>query len=118
MTTVLLLIAYLAFAFTGWLAVVKFYTNPHTEKHWSGRGYHRESGFDLSWCACIWIAVFALMPVANISMNAFWLWVLRQQIKRRPLIKWSKFKLPKCKLPKCPIAIRAVKIKGETNETI
>ena len=111
--TVLLVIAYLAFAFSGWMAVMKFFTHPHTEENWREPGYHLTSGMDLSWCECITMAVIALTP-ANISMNLFWLWVWRQHIKRRPLIKWPKFKLPKCKLPKCPVAIRG--IKGDDSE--
>jgi hypothetical protein len=101
----LIIIGYLAFSFSGWLALVKFCTYPHVEK-WKS-GYRSMPGFDLSWCACTWIAVACLTPIVNISANLYWLWVLRQKIKRRPLIKWPKIRFPKCHLPKCPIAIRA-----------
>lgn len=113
LTTTLFIIAYLAFAFSGWVAVVKFFTNPHTEQNWRDSGYHLESGQDLSWCESIAFAVLALLPI-NISMNLFWFWVWRQHIKRRPLINWPKFKLPKCRLPKCPVAIRGTKIAGDS----
>jgi len=113
MTT--LLIAYLAFSFSAWLAVVKFFVNPHMEKNLYDSGYHSESGFDLSWCECTAMVALALTPGFNVAMNLFWFWVLRQHIDRRPLIKWPSFKMPKCKLPKCPIAIRGTRVSGDEN---
>src|ERR1700688_3568250 len=108
----LFVILYLSFCFTGWLAVVKYFVTPHTEKNYFGPGYHLESGLDLSWCECFAMAVIALLPVANISMNLFWFWVWRQYIKRRPLINWPRFRFPKYKLPKCHVAIRAKSVRN------
>lgn len=96
---------YLLFCLSGFVAVVKFFTMPH----WNSYAKEYYDGLDVSWCDLFWIALLSLIPLANVSMNAFWLWILRQQFKRRPLIKWPKFTLPKCKLPKCPIAIRGKK---------
>lgn len=112
--TALVIIGYLAFGFSGWLAVVKFFTHAHTEKNWREDGYHLEPGQDLSWCEITSMAVLALLPVANVSSNLFWFWVWRQHIKRRPLINWPKLKLPKCKLPKCPVAIRGTKVDSDS----
>jgi hypothetical protein len=108
----LLIVAYLLFGFSGWLAVVKFFTHPHFEQNLTNKSYRQVSGHDLSWCECIAFAIIALIPVSNISMNTFWFWVWRQHIKRRPLIKWPRFKFPKCKLPKCPVAIRKVQVQS------
>jgi hypothetical protein len=98
------IIAYLLFSFSGFVAVVKFFTNPHV-KELCGV-YRTEAGLDLSWCEVILIAVISLLPVLQISGNLFWFWVFRQHIKRRPLINWPCIKFPRWNLPKCPIAIR------------
>lgn len=105
----LYIIAYLVFCFSGWLATVKFFITPHVTRNCFDTGYYTEAGLNLSWCDCAAMAVLALVPIANISMNLFWLWVWRQHIKRRPLIRWPDFKFPKYRFPKCSIAIRGIK---------
>ncbi len=102
MSIVLLIVAYLLFSFAGWVAVIKFFTLPHIETGYSGRNYW-EPGLDVSWCECIVFVLMALLPIFNVSMNLFWIWLLRQKVNRRPLIKWPKISFPK--LPQCPIAI-------------
>jgi hypothetical protein len=92
-----LIIAYLVFAFTGWMAVMKYFTEPD---------YDEISGIDVSWCDCILFAIFSLTPF-NISMNIFWFSLLRRKIKRRPLINCPRISFPKIHWPKCSVAIRA-----------
>lgn len=111
MSIAFFIVSYLAFSASGWLAVVKFFTYPHTEKSWpAGNSYRVVPGLDLSWCECVVFAAISLLPFVNISMNLFWLWVLRQKIKRRPLVNWPRFVFQKGKLPKCPVAIQGRKL--------
>jgi hypothetical protein len=93
-----LIIAYLVFAFTGWMAVMKLFTEPD---------YDESEGLDFSWCECIAFAICSLIPIVNISMNAFWFSLLRRKIKRRPLINCPRISFPKIHWPKCSVAIRA-----------
>lgn len=95
-----LILIWLLFSFSGWLAVVKFFTLPHHGGDYCGQ--------DLSWCDCVLMAIFSLMPIVNVSMNCFWIWYLRQLIKRRPLIKFPNCKF-NVKLPKFPVAIHGKK---------
>lgn len=76
--------AYLLFCASGFLAVVKYFIMPH----WCAYRKAYEDGLDMTWCDIVLVAVFSLIPMFNLSANLFWLWVLRQRIKRRPLIKW------------------------------
>ena len=88
---------YLLFCASGCLAVVKLFTMPR----WNSFLKKYDDGLNVSWCELLVIMVLALIPIANVSMNCFWLWVLRRQI-------WPHFKLPKC-----PIAIHG----GKANDT-
>lgn len=101
-------VLYLLFCASGFWAVVKFFRMPN----WDNYSKKFGDGLDLSWCELVAFGVVSLIPIANVSMNAFWFWVLRQQIKRRPLINWPKTRLPKFKLPKCPVALRGIKVKN------
>lgn len=102
----LFIVAYLLFSASGFWAILKFFTMPH----WDDYQKAYTDGFDVSWCEIFLLAIGSLVPLFNVSMNSFWLWVLRQQIKRRPLINWPLITMPKCKLPKCPIAVRGQKV--------
>ena len=99
MVYIALSVAYLLFSASGVWAVVKYFTMPH----WNP--CYEAEGLDVSWCLLVVMVIVSLIPPVNVSMNCFWLLVIRQQIKRRPLIKWSRFTLPKINLPKCPIAV-------------
>ena len=101
-----LVVAYLLFSASGFLALVKYFTMPQYDDD--------DDGLDVSWCEVFAFAIVSLIPMMNVAANSFWLWVLRQQIKRRPLIRWPKFNLPKISFPKCPIAVRGRKRQKST----
>lgn len=102
--------AYLLFCASGLLAVVKYFTMPYWSDY--SKAYDKD-GIDISWCELTVMAIFSLIPIFNLAANLFWLCVLRQQIKRRPLIKWPHFKAPKYRLPKCSVAVRGKRCGGD-----
>lgn len=100
----ILVAAYLLFSFSGWLAVVKFFTLPHWERNYFGTGYKQSPGFDLSWCGAIAFGALSLIPLAGAAMNSYWAWVLYQQYRNRHEGKHV------FRARKCPVAIKAKKI--------
>lgn len=100
--TTLLVLLYLLWSLSGFFAVLLFFIKPHRDYYWGE--VHQTDGLDVSWCELIVMALSALIPIINFSMNLFWLWHLRQKINRCPLIQWPKVKFPK--IPKCGIAVK------------
>ena len=100
------------FSCSGTLACVKLFTIGHYKKHWKTGEYIKEGGFDISLCTLSILFALSFFPPYAVLGNLFWLWVLRQQIKRRPLIKWPKWNFPiesKIKWPECPIVFKGEK---------
>lgn len=101
--TTLLVLLYLLWSASGFFAVLLFFIKPHRD-YYCGQ-IHRTEGVDVTWCMLTMMALMALVPIFNFSMNLYWLWHLRQKIDRCPLIQWPKIKWPKW--PKCGIAVKA-----------
>lgn len=64
------LLFYLPWCISAWVAVVEFWRMPIFEEGRVGK-----EGLSVSWGECIVFAIGALIPIANIAMNAFWLGV-------------------------------------------
>lgn len=72
-----LIILWLLLSFTGWLAVIKFFTGAS----------HGRRGVDVTYCGAFWLGVVSLLPPITLAFNFFWVLML--------------------KLPECPVAFKA-----------
>lgn len=73
-----IILASLLFSFSGWVALIKYMTEPCDGL----------PGEDVTYCGAFWLGLASLLPVAAIAFNLFWIFSLV------------------LKFPKCPVAFK------------
>lgn len=97
------ILAYAASCVSGFIAGVKFMTQPTWNRSWQ----RVESGVDVSLCDLPFMVFMAIFPIANLSSNALWLkiWWERRKLRIRPLAKPAR-PLRTRKERQCPILFK------------